>query len=494
MVNEFFRDLRIHILLLIILLGSLSACIPVTSPVENLATQSAFISGQTRQTPREPRAQALSRGQGNTPVQPPVYVMSGEASAGLPCPELIAPRLTDLSPHPVPELDTPMARVSFYDPVFGTCLARLTDYSADHTTADPGLGMTTPGAAMQAFNADGSLALVRSTASYWYLYATDTLEFARSLPFLNAKEAFWDPLDPRKLYFTVGPRLFSFNLDGDETREIHNFALDFPNKRITWVGTNNAGGLAPDGRTWGLFVRNASGSARAVLLYDMIEDRVVAHLKLPEGTLIHSARFSPTGSELLVMYETGCTEELATLKNPFCGLVAYNHALDNARVLLPTQAEFDVALDADLREVVVYLDFAMNSISMLDLKSGKRQALWLIDPRRGRHSYNLAGRANQFPGWVLISTYTEAQSPDIDWMDNSVFAIELKPEGHVARLAHTHAVFEGDSPTANLAQPQASVNAAFTQILFASNWGMAQPGEMDVYLIRLPEGWNNQIP
>ncbi len=44
------------------------------------------------------------------------------------------------------------------------------------------------------------------------------------------------------------------------------------------------------------------------------------------------------------------------------------------------------------------------------------------------------------------------------------------------------------------AEPQASVNRDFTRILFTSNWGRSRTGEVEMYLIRLPEDWLNQLP
>ncbi len=63
--------------------------------------------------------------------------------------------------------------------------------------------------------------------------------------------------------------------------------------------------------------------------------------------------------------------------------------------------------------------------------------------------------------------------PAATWMDDSIFAIELKPKGRVARLAHTRSVFKEGPVTYGekdyWAEPHASVNQDFTRVLFTSS-------------------------
>jgi hypothetical protein len=119
--------------------------------------------------------------------------------------------------------------------------------------------------------------------------------------------------------------------------------------------------------------------------------------------------------------------------------------------------------------------------------------LWPIDFSHTAIGLHISGRAFNHPGWVLISTH-DGDSASHTWMDDSVFAIELKPGGRVVRLAHTHSLVDESMEHDYWAEPQASVNADFTRILFTSNWSRSGTGEVEMYLIELPQGWISQIP
>jgi hypothetical protein len=40
----------------------------------------------------------------------------------------------------------------------------------------------------------------------------------------------------------------------------------------------------------------------------------------------------------------------------------------------------------------------------------------------------------------------------------------------------------------------ASVNLDFTRVLFTCNWGRSGTGEVEMYLIELPQDWTEQLP
>jgi hypothetical protein len=79
-------------------------------------------------------------------------------------------------------------------------------------------------------------------------------------------------------------------------------------------------------------------------------------------------------------------------------------------------------------------------------------------------------------------------------MDDQVFAIELKPNGRVVRLAHTHSVVDQDQEHDYWAEPHATVNQDFTRVLFTSNWGRSGTEEVEMYLVVLPPDWLKQLP
>jgi hypothetical protein len=79
-------------------------------------------------------------------------------------------------------------------------------------------------------------------------------------------------------------------------------------------------------------------------------------------------------------------------------------------------------------------------------------------------------------------------------MDDQIFAVELKHGGRVVRLAHTHSVFDENIEHDYWAEPHASANQDFTQIVFTSNWGRSGSEQVDMYMINLPKDWTSQVP
>jgi len=153
---------------------------------------------------------------------------------------------------------------------------------------------------------------------------------------------------------------------------------------------------------------------------------------------------------------------------------------------------YDTVLDAEGREVIIFQDIDQDQIAMLDLTSGEETPLWPIDFSHTAIGLHFSGLAFQLPGWALVSTY-DGDPDAYTWMDDQVFAIELKPGGRVVRLAHTHSLVDENQEHDYWAEPHASVNPDFTRILFTSNWGRSGTEEVDAYLIELPSGWIEEL-
>jgi hypothetical protein len=79
-------------------------------------------------------------------------------------------------------------------------------------------------------------------------------------------------------------------------------------------------------------------------------------------------------------------------------------------------------------------------------------------------------------------------------MDDQVFAVELRPNGRVVRLAHTHSLVDESQEHDYWAEPHASANRDLTRIVFTTNWGRSGTGEVEMYLIELPADWPARLP
>ena len=404
------------------------------------------------------------------------------------CPVLQLPKVTDLDVYQTPLLSLPPARVSFHDPIFGPCLARISDTSTDMQPGDNSKSLKPEGAGVQAFNQDNSLLLALSGGSHWYIYATSTLALVDSLPFSGLIEPRWSPQAANQLYYISESRLFLFSLETRQSMPVHNFALDFPQLAIQRVSLTHSGNPSIDGRFFPLAALDSSGQALAMMIYDLSTDQISASLVLPAETSLNGVMLSPRGDYFLAWYNQNCPDPPAS-PGLRCGVVSYDSQLLNPQALLPATGAADMAVDPSGREVLIFEDTRLNSLSMLDLATQQVQALWLIDVHNGSLNLSISGQATMRSGWALVSSY----SPDVTdqtWMDNTLFAMELKPDGRVVRLAHTHTQADASG---SFAGPQAVPNADFTRVLFASNWGHTSGGESDLYLLALPPQWPGMV-
>jgi hypothetical protein len=426
-----------------------------------------------------------------SPATPIALGSPAPTRTGALCPDPYPPLITTLEVLQPPELSEPAARQPFRDPVFGACMVRVTDRRSDPTADAPAEGLKNEYSRVQSFNADGSRILVRSLEANWYLYDASSLQVFARLPL--SIDPRWDAKDPDLIYHTDETRLLSYRISTGEQTELHDFATDFPGETLSAVWTRYEGSPSADSRYWGLMAENEDWETIAFLVYDRQEDRVVSRMAESSDKDIDSVTISPLGTYFLAYYDYCEQGNMGTGSKP-CGLMVYERNFTNPRGLLRLIGHSDVALDAQGREVLIYQDIDTDTISMLDLASGQITPLFPIDFSHTSIGLHFSGRALQAPGWALVSTYSGGYPTSFTWMDNQVFAVELKPQGRVVRLAHTHSIVDENQEHDYWAEPQASASPDFHYVVFTSNWGRSGSGEVEMYLIELPVGWWNNLP
>jgi hypothetical protein len=394
-----------------------------------------------------------------------------------------------------PELPEPAPRQAFRDPVFGTCLLRLSDRSADLAPGDDSGGLKNEYSRVQSFNADETRLLLRGTAATWYLYDAASLQPLGQLPLDTDPR--WDATDPDLIYFTQETRLMAYNLVSGQTSLVHEFAADFPGQALAAVWSKYEGSPSRDGRYWGFMAEDQDWNPVAFLVYDQQADQVIAKRDvdgLPGVTEVDNTTISPLGNYFIADFSDAYCQpgQLGTDSHP-CGYMVYDRDLANGRGLLRIAGHLDLALDAQGREVAVFQDIDTDQIAMLDLASGQVTPLWPIDFSHTPIGLHISGRAFDQPGWAVVSTH-DGDVASHTWIDDQVFAIELKPGGHVIRLAHTHSLVDENQEHDYWAEPQASANRDLTRILFTSNWGRSGTEAVETYLIELSPGWSQQLP
>jgi hypothetical protein len=407
------------------------------------------------------------------------------------CPGTEPSLITDFEVYQTPELTEPPPRTPIRDPIFGTCLVRATDRRADVSPEDDSRGLKNEYSRVQSFNADGSLLVVRGTEASWYLYDAASLRPLGQLPI--EVDPRWDANDPDVIYFSEEARLMAFNVRGGERYVVHDFAADFPDQGIDMVWTRYEGSPSFDGRYWGMMAERR-GRIVAFLVYDQETDQVIAARNLSGKPEIDTVTISPLGNYFLAYFDTYCERgALGDDAHP-CGLMVYDRNLENGRSLLRIVGHSDVALDAEGREVLIYQDIDTDHISMLDLAIGTVTDLFPIDFSYSGIGLHFSGRASQLPGWALVSIYNGGHPTDYTWMDDTVFAVELKPGGRAVRLAHTHSLVDENQEHDYWAEPQASMNQDFTQVVFTTNWGRSGTDEVEMFMIALPANWPERLP
>ena len=396
------------------------------------------------------------------------------------------PLITDFNVYKTPSLLEPPARTYFRDPVFGRCLVRVTDRMTDILPPDSSGGLKNEYSRIQAFNADETKILVRSTSAYWYLYDAKTLARLSQLPIQGAVDPRWDAKNPNLLYYISEgtTQLMSFNVLSGTKSLVHDFAADFPGHPLYEVWTRYEGSPSMDGRYWGFMAEDPDYSISAFLIYDQVQNKVTAMRNLGANhPSIDSVTISPLGDYFVAQFDyCDRSSPLGTDSNP-CGLMVYDHNLQNGRGLVRIIGHSDLALDAQGHEVMIYQENDIDYIAMVDLASGTVTPLFHIDFSNDNVlGLHFSGRALNLPGWALVST---DGGKEYTWMDNQIFAVELKEGGRVVRLAHTHSVVDAAQEKDYWAESQATTNRNFTRVLFTSNWGRSGTDEVDMYMIQL---------
>jgi hypothetical protein len=306
-----------------------------------------------------------------------------------------------------------------------------------------------------------------------------------------AVEPRWDAADPDLLYYSDATRLMSYELSTGTQSVIHDFALDFPGQSLSAVWTRYEGSPSRDRRYWGLMAEDQDWLPVALVVYDRQTDGVTLRdLRGVSGVEqdIDHVTMSPLGTYLLASFDKFCEPgPLGDDAHP-CGLMVYDRDLSRGRSLLRIIGHYDPTLDAQGREVIVYQDIDTDQISMLDLDTGAVTPLWDIDFSHTAIGLHFSGLAYERPGWAVVSTY-DNEATTYTWMDDQVFAVELKAGGCVVRLAHTHSIRDEEQELDYWAEPHASTNADLTRILFSTNWGRSGSGEVEMFMIQLPPDW-----
>jgi hypothetical protein len=401
--------------------------------------------------------------------------------------------ITDKLVRQEPTMAEPAAGAAYRDPVLNSCVVRVTDRNTDISASDDSKGMKNEYSRVQSFNSDESKFLIRGLSASWYLYDTATLKKIKQLAIGGSVDPRWDATNPNILYFSDGTLLQSYDVSNDAINLVRDFATDFPGQNLAAVWSRYEGSPSADSRYWGFQVQNQNWQTIGLIIYDKTLNKVAAKRTFAAKS-IDAVTISPSGNYFVAYYDNYCDYgKLGTDSAP-CGFMVYDKNLQNGRGLLRIIGHSDIAYDANGKETVIFQDVEKDYISMLDLATGTVTPLYSIDFSHTPLGFHFSGRAFNRPGWAVFSVYNGGYPTNYTWMDNTVFAIELKAGGRVVRLAHHHSRYTNDVEQDYWAEPHASANRDLTKILFTSNWGRSGTEQVDAYMIQLPEDWTTRLP
>jgi hypothetical protein len=413
-----------------------------------------------------------------------------------------------MEPHATPpDIPLPPVREAWRDPVFGTCVVRVTDRLHDFDT--PLTGLKNEYSRVQAFNADNTLIMARSVEGDWFLYNAATLAPIQRLDAgIAIDEPRWDAQNPYRFTFSrwydgVPQYMFADLTPADGRFEVeaataHDFARELPpewNATVVWRRWE--GSPSTDGRYDAFMAEDADFITRGLITYYWQSGQIVGRYSVPGGESNEpdNVSISPLGDYVMAQFEFCEPSTLGTYEKP-CGAMVYTRDLTRGWGIGRVIGHSDLALDAQGREVVVYQETDTDQIVMADLESGQVTPLLDLDFSTGVYGLHISGRAVNRPGWVAVSVQPEAPSLDFSnpfWMVGTVFAVELKANPRVVQLAHHHSI-RSDTEEDYFAEPQVTVNRDFTRLLFTSNWEKYGPGEVEMVMIVLPDNWTDRLP
>ncbi|MDO4905726.1 MAG: hypothetical protein Q4A16_09295 [Lautropia sp.] len=377
-----------------------------------------------------------------------------------------------LSNEAIPSIPRPRKGVAQWDPVYGSCVLRLTD----HRHEAPKQFARHDYSRRQAFNADSSRVLISAYDGTWHLYDADSLAWLKRLDGVAGDaELQWHPTDPRLVYFQaaygIGMQIHELNVETGATREVADFSRRlkaiWPKANSAW--TRSEGSPSIDGRYWCFMVDDAQWNSLGVFTWDMQTDSILGTMDT-KGDRPDHVSMSPAGSRCVVSGDT-----------PGVGTRAWTRDFKRFTELHHKSEHSDLAFDADGREVYVSIDYQSKhgDVFMTDIETGKRTVLFRTYLDGTATAMHFSGRAHRRPGWVLVSTY--ARDGRRLWLHEKIMAMSLEADPSIRGLGYHHVRFNG-----YWSEPQATVNPDFTRVLFNSNWGSGSELDIDSYMMVLP--------
>ena len=454
------------------------------------------------QGPAGPMGPPGPAGGGATAVEPDNTVFAPLINAGV--------TLKDAPENPVPQLPDPQ-NFEQYKPVkaqhYETPIAKITrnkeaistgerPFRSDYSRRNP-------------FNCDNTKFLTYRKDGYWFVNDAKTLkQIGDALPSMATDcEPIWSETDPDMLWalppYGEGCKLYEINVSTRKVVKTYDL-LDrvkafWPDAGRAW--TKSEGAPSRDGRYWCWIVETAGYEVRGIIVYDRVEDKIIAHMDAsvkPDHTSM-----TPSGKYAIVSWAY----------NEPLGTRAYTRNLTDKHpaatgndpyIKLHTQSEHsDIAILKDGSEVYVAADYTgtNGNLFMTDVETGVRTNLLYMYDQGTATAYHISAKCFNTPGYVVVSTYGEhvgalgdaenlRNKPLMQWYHRKVFVMSLEknPTFKVICWADSDRRKEWPGNDGYWAEPQATVNNNLTRVMFNSSMNSFNFNDIETFMVALPEG------
>lgn len=404
-------------------------------------------------------------------------------------PMLSAVPITHHDPLPI---ERTLARPNYLSPinhpVFATSITRVTDAEINNIQ-----GVVPEYSKRQAFNADGSLLLLRSAQGGVLIFDGNNYQYRTTLSEVGGEDIFWHPTDPDLLYFNLDNALKSYHLKKKTVSTLFTF------NEFSFANTRGEGNLSQDGRYYavvGQQYNEQSGMVtyQALLLLDLSLKKIVARKILPVGLENFDwISVSPKGKYIVVDYADNFNQD-------FHGVEVYDRSFRRVWQKPLGAGHSDLAFDEKNEEYLIMdvynADLNVTQFKSFRLRDGAEKTLLTLSPLFDQH---ISCQNYARPGQCLISTFDYVgllndNPPGHQWLpfEDEIFFLKIDGSQRVQRLVHHHSKrFDLQHPDSDtslyFAEPHATSNRQGNRILFGSNWlqNIGEESALDTYLLDL---------
>lgn len=394
--------------------------------------------------------------------------------------------------YPLAAAGVPGAGQSVTDAAFGIPQTRVVQTEGlrhEYSRLDP-------------LNSDRTLILLLLTsAGEWRVYRTQSVPYDQSgnlVRTLDLAEPRWDPNDANLIWGLRDFQIVTVNVQTGNETVMKDFTQDATiapiltaNPDVYRITMKDEGEASTDKRYWAFMLQGTADDYRPRYLFtwDRPQDSVPGTWAIPlDESRIDWVGMSPLGNWVMI----GADWDNGGGKS---GMVIADREFSQFHQIDYNAGHSDVGLDSEGNEVIVLQSNRTDSIDMLPLSpntspvdtgesyagTGRVQVIRMFYDSTSPLSLNSGIHIScNAPGWCVVSTFTEPNLPEQNWLDRTITLVRLDPgDPRVFYLAKVHG-----TAGAYWEETQASITHDGSRVVWSTNWNQ-NVGQERVWLMQL---------